>query len=183
MKWMVVIVTCIVASFSVKAQTGLDSISADLPGDSTFYVVDSVAVGIGAMQDLSPEKIASISVVSGPGVVRKYGERAANGVIYIETKAFARKHYTALFSNRSAAYKKLLTDNKGDDTRFAYILNGRVLAINPEGELSAIKDNDLRAISVMPGKDLERVYGIKDKAAGVLVTTGSVASGDGAYAR
>lgn len=183
MKWFVIVVTCMVASLSVKAQTGLDSISADLPGDTSFYVVDSVAVGINAMHDLSPEKIASISVVAGPGVVRKYGERAANGVIYIETKDFARKHYTALFSNRSAAYKKLLTDNKGDDGRFAYILNGRVLTINPEGELSAIKDNDLRAISVMQGKDLERVYGVKDKAAGVLITTGSVASGDGAYAK
>ncbi|PUZ27109.1 hypothetical protein GA0116948_104101 [Chitinophaga costaii] len=174
MKWTVLCVI-LLAAFSAQAQTGTPE-NGSPENDSTFYVVDSVAVGLGSMHDLSPEKIASISVVSGAGVVRKYGERAANGVIYIETKVFARKHYTALFANSSAAYKQLLTENKGDDTHFAYVLNGRLLTINPEGELSAIQLTELRAISVMQPKDLQRIYGVKDKVAGVLITT-STSSG------
>ncbi|HEY0273494.1 MAG TPA: hypothetical protein VGC22_09940 [Chitinophaga sp.] len=182
MKWTVLCVM-LLAALSAHAQNGAPENSSP-ENDSTFYVVDSVAVGLGGMHDLSPEKIASISVISGAGVVRKYGEKAANGVIYIETKAFARKHYTALFAASSPAYKKLLADNKGDDTRFAYVLNGRLLKINPEGELSAIQLAELRAISVMQEKDVQRIYGVKDKVAGVLITTGSgnVAHSEGGIA-
>ena len=44
-----------------------------------------VDFGNGAM-DISPEDIASVSVLKGPGAAALYGTRASNGVIIIETK-------------------------------------------------------------------------------------------------
>jgi TonB-linked SusC/RagA family outer membrane protein len=51
-----------------------------------LYIVDGVPLG-GDIQDLSPDDIASISVLKGGNAAALYGSRASNGAIIITTKA------------------------------------------------------------------------------------------------
>ena len=61
---------------------GNRSISGD---NQPLYVIDGVPT-LGSPQDLSPDLIASISVLKGPNAAALYGSAAQNGAIIIETK-------------------------------------------------------------------------------------------------
>src|SRR5690606_35632535 len=57
-----------------------------ISGDSQpLYVVDGVPVS-GGINSMSPDNIASISVLKGPSAAALYGSAAQNGAIIVETK-------------------------------------------------------------------------------------------------
>lgn len=63
-------------------------INSDTGGSEDFWGNQSVDRGSG-MADISPDDIASISVLKGPAAAALYGSRAGNGVIMITTKTGA----------------------------------------------------------------------------------------------
>lgn len=121
---------------------GLGSINGS---NQPLYVVDGVplqtgafsgqgsAVATGGVNNISPEDIASVTVLKGAAATSLYGSRANNGVIIITTKSGGKgegKNYTITYSgNVEASRVSLLPDmqNKwgqgwnGDQT---YIENG-----------------------------------------------------------
>ena len=60
-------------------------------GSSTapLYIIDGVQASSGAVMAMNPNDIASISILKDASATSIYGSRAANGVVYVTTKAGA----------------------------------------------------------------------------------------------
>ena len=60
-------------------------------GSSTapLYIIDGVTASSGAVMAMNPNDIASISILKDASATSIYGSRAANGVVYVTTKAGA----------------------------------------------------------------------------------------------
>jgi hypothetical protein len=134
------------------------------------YVVDSVEVESSAVNNIGPDQIAMITIARGRKTVEKFGERATNGVFYLETKPFARKRYNRLFSNLSPAYAAAL-QKLGSDSSFRYIIGDSVLTTNPESQLAALEAKDITAVQVLTAPAQIKQYGIKEGEVGVIVET------------
>jgi hypothetical protein len=117
-----------------------------VPQDALIFI-DSVESKNG-MEGLDPTKIALINIVKGKKLKEKYGPAGENGVIFIETVAFARKRYTLMFAELSAAYKKQLV-KAGSDSSFTYLLNGEPVQSNREQMLAAVERKDIAKVTVI----------------------------------
>jgi len=136
------------------------------------YVIDSVEVGAEAMNGLGPDQIAMITIARGKKTVEKYGERAASGVFYIETKAFARKRYNRMFSDLSPAYAAAL-QRYGSDSSFQYIMGDSVLTTNRESQLATLAPKDITEIRVEGGQQAstKKLSKIREEDVRVLINT------------
>jgi len=82
-----------------------EQITSDLVNDGALQEVD---YGTGA-SEISPDDIASISVLKGAGSAALYGARAANGVILITTKRGKHNRGFGVSTNSSLTIETLLT--------------------------------------------------------------------------
>jgi len=82
-----------------------EQITSDLVNDGALQEVD---YGTGA-SEISPDDIASISVLKGAGSAALYGARAANGVILITTKRGKNNRGFGVSTNSSLTIETLLT--------------------------------------------------------------------------
>ncbi|GGH15059.1 hypothetical protein FAZ19_06955 [Sphingobacterium alkalisoli] len=89
------------------------------------------------MQKYDANQIASVTIVKDSTYLHIYGNTP--GSVYIETKSFSRKRFINYFRSKSIEFKQLL-DSLENDNSFQYILNGKVLAKNYEGNLAAIDE-------------------------------------------
>lgn len=139
--------------------------------DSTLFIVDSVEATDG-LKNLSPDKIAFMNVVKSPTLQAKYGPKAANGIIYIETKPFARKRYNRLFTGLSPAFEAAIK-KYGDDSKFQYILDGVKIDENSMNMLAALEPNGIADLVVVDAKMLKKTFDVKDKEkkVGVIITS------------
>lgn len=134
------------------------------------YVVDSVEVEPSALNNIGPDKLAMITIARGRKTVEKFGERATNGVVYMETKPFARKRYNRLFSSLTPAYAAAL-QKLGSDSSFRYIMGDSVLTINLESQLAAIEPQNITAVQMLTDPARLKQYGLKEGEIGVVVQT------------
>lgn len=134
------------------------------------YVVDSVEVESSAVNNIGPDQIAMITIARGRKTVEKFGERATNGVFYLETKPFARKRYNRLFSSLSPAYAAAL-QKLGSDSSFRYIMGDSVITTNPESQLAALEPKDIATVQVLTDPAQVKRYGLKEREVGVIVET------------
>jgi len=65
----------------IQKQTVKTELSNDV-----LYIIDGKELHSGSMKDIDPTKIKAINVLKGDVAVKKYGERAKNGVVEITTK-------------------------------------------------------------------------------------------------
>jgi bla regulator protein BlaR1 len=56
-----------------------------LPKD-VLYIIDGKEMQSGSMKDVDPTTIKMVNVLKGEAAVKKYGEKAKNGVVEITTK-------------------------------------------------------------------------------------------------
>ncbi|WP_240915508.1 SusC/RagA family TonB-linked outer membrane protein [Polaribacter sp. 20A6] len=82
-----------------------EQITSDLVNDGSLQEVD---YGNGA-SEISPDDIASISILKGAGSAALYGARAANGVVLITTKRGKKKKGLGVSINSSLTIETLLT--------------------------------------------------------------------------
>ncbi len=82
-----------------------EQITSDLVNDGSLAEVD---YGNGG-SEISPEDIASISILKGAGSAALYGARAANGVVVITTKRGGKKEGLGVSINSSITVETLLT--------------------------------------------------------------------------
>ncbi len=132
------------------------------------YIIDSVEVDPVAVNELGPDQIAMITIARGRKTVEKYGDRATNGVFFIETKPFARKRYNRLFSSLSPAYAAALR-KYGNDSSFRYIISDSVITTNPVSQLAALEKNDITDIQLLVSADEKKRYGLKEEEIGVII--------------
>ncbi len=135
-----------------------------------IYVVDSVQIANDQVSKIVPSDIATVIVVKGKSATDLLGTKAKDGIVYIETKQFAKKRYWRFFAAKLANYSKILP-NPDNDSHIQYVLDGRILKKDYEGELSTINDNNIRAMAIIPKDTLLKRYGIYRKQFGVEIFT------------
>lgn len=135
-----------------------------------IFFIDSVRVKKEDLQNYEPSNIAAMTVFKDSSAIARGGIEAKNGLIYIETKRFAKDRYWNYFRLKSPQYAKLvpLIDS---DISIQYILNKKVLKENYEGDLSSINDKVFKGIQIISKKQLKKEYGITDKDFGVIITS------------
>jgi len=134
-----------------------------------IFFIDSVRVNKRVLQNYNPNEIASVTVYKGSDATKKI-DAAINGLIFIETKKFAKLKYWKFFKSKSEEYSKLATSPE-DDSNIQYILNKRILKDNFEGDLAAIDDKIFKGIQILSKQQLINDYNINDKDFGVLITS------------
>ncbi len=137
--------------------------------DPVFFI-DSINVTRIEMMQYQPSQIASLSVYKDTNAIKLVGPQGKDGVIYVETKKFAAKRYWRFFASKSPEYLNTVPTPEAD-TSVIYILNGKVLKENFEGDLAAIKNSNFIDLKIIGKDDLYKQYNVADKAFGVLIKT------------
>jgi len=140
----------------------------DDSNDPVFFI-DSIRVNKNILKNYNPDEIALVTVYKGLDAIKRV-KSATNGLIYIETKDFARERYWKYFKTKSNEYAKIALSPK-KDTNIQYILNKKVLKDNFEGDLASINDTAFRGIQIIDKKTLEKDYGIFNMDYGVIIQT------------
>lgn len=143
--------------------------AATMAQDSVLYIVDSVEATNG-LEQLTPDKIALINIVKSPTLQAQYGAKAANGIMYIETRPFARRRFNRLFTSLSPAFEAAIK-KYGDDSKFQYILDGTKIDDNSVNMLAALEKKNITSLVVVDGDTLKKTYDVKDRKVGVIITS------------
>ncbi|MEO6734629.1 MAG: hypothetical protein ABIN01_25635 [Ferruginibacter sp.] len=139
------------------------------PADMVFFL-DSIKANADVLKDLHPQDIAMLSVYKNADSLKIKDLNAKNGIVYITTKAYARKHYWNYFKSISPDYAKQVPDLDAE-AELVYILNGKVLTTNYESVLFDINDSNLIELKLIDKKTLKREYDISVRAVGVVIKT------------
>jgi hypothetical protein len=134
-----------------------------------IFFIDSIRVNKRVLQNYNPNEIAMVTVYKNSDATEKM-ESASNGMIYIETKKFAKERYWKYFKSKSEKYAEIVSSPESD-TNVQYILNKKVLTNNFEGDLAAIGDKIFKGIQVINKQQLINDYHITDKEYGVLISS------------
>jgi len=149
-------------------QNNETSVVIENSNDPVFFI-DSIQVNKTVLQSYNPNEIASITVYKSADAIRRM-KKATNGLIYIETKEFAKNRYWEYFKSKSQEYAKIVP-SLDSDMNVQYILNKRILKNNFEGDLATINDKIFKGIQIIDKQQLMRDYNIKDKEFGVIITS------------
>ena len=164
-----IVIFCFGYFLPASSQTG--QLSTNKKGDGQpIFILDSVRTNRNALDQIQPTDILSISVYKDEHAIKLIGPDGANGVVYIETKKFARTKYWKLLTNNSAEYLQAVPSAESD-SNVAYILNGTVLTKDVESQLSSVTVESLISLRVINKETLSRQYGITNKSTGVVITT------------
>lgn len=137
-------------------------------GNDPVYFIDSVNVEQSEMMKYEPSQIAIVNVYKDKDALELMGEDGKDGVIYIETKDFAKNRYWKYFCSKSKEYAQAVPSSTQDDG-IQYILNDRVLQKDFEGDLALIDDSIFKGILVIGERDLKKKYKIDNKSIGVVI--------------
>jgi hypothetical protein len=137
-------------------------------GNDPIFFVDSVNIDKSELKNYDPKDIAQVTVYKDSDAIRLAGPEGKDGVVYVETKEFARKLYWTFFSSKSAEYSRIVP-TPGSDSLIQYILNKRVLTSNFEGDLALVSDSIFKKITILDRDALQSQYHISDKTYGVVI--------------
>lgn len=135
--------------------------------DPVFFI-DSVNVTRVELQNYQPTDIAVVTVYKDTNAIKLVGPQGRDGAVYIETKKFVGNKYWSFFKGKSTEYLKVVP-SPGSDSSVVYILNGKVLTANFEGDLAGIDDKSFIDLQVIDKAKLLTDYGIKDKSIGIVI--------------
>ncbi|HEY8895048.1 MAG TPA: hypothetical protein VIM79_09550 [Niastella sp.] len=134
--------------------------------DPVFFI-DSVHVSKRELEKYQPTEIATLTVYKDSNAIKLIGEQGKYGVIYIETKKFARNRYWQYLKHKSPEYAKAVPSPEKED-QVVYIINGKIQA-NPEGSLATINDSNFIDLKVVGAAFLKKTYGIRDRKYGIVI--------------
>ena len=93
-----------------------------------------------------------------------------DGVVYVEKKVFDTRHYYRYFARTSTAYAQLVAAGVAE-TNIQYVLNGRLLTTNYEGDLASIDDQLFQGLAVLDQAALQQRYPGNSATYGVVLTS------------
>lgn len=137
------------------------------------YFLDSVNVREEVITRTDSSRISSIAVYKGLQARRLVGEeKAADGVVFVETREFARRRFERLFSLLSRQYRKTLEKCSEQRDSIVYVLNGKVLNGNYETDLASLTREVIESVTVLkPSKALKK-YALPAPAPAVEIVSG-----------
>jgi hypothetical protein len=141
--------------------------------EEPVYFIDSIRTNLAFLEEAyKPSDFAFVTVYKDSNAIKIGGKEAKNGVIYVITKSFARQSYWAYFKSKSPEYLKNVPDLKSEKD-VIYILNGKTLTENYEGDLYNINDTNFIELNFIDKKQLKGNYNISNKKFGILIKTKS----------
>jgi len=114
--------------------------------------------------------IATVSVYKDQDAIDLVGADGKDGVVFIQTKSFTKQQYQSFFKSQSKDFAKVLNADP-DESQMQYILNGRTLTENFEGDLGLINASTFKELKIIDAETLKKDYNITDKKVGVLITS------------
>jgi hypothetical protein len=139
-------------------------------GKDPVLFLDSVNITRVDMLGYNPNDIAEVVVYKDTNAIRLVGEQGKFGVVYVETKKFARNKYWNYFKSKSADYLKVVPAPESDSS-VIYILNGEILKTNFEWKLAKIDDKNFIRLDIIDQQKLEKYFSISGKSFGVIIRT------------
>lgn len=136
-------------------------------GKQPIIFIDSIQVNQLEMHKYDASDIASVTIAKDSTTLGLFGN-TKDGVVYIETKSFSRKRFINYFKSKSPDFKELL-ESLENDSSFQYILNGKALTENYEGNLAAIDDKVFKSLTILDKRELTRKYKNTNKDFGILI--------------
>lgn len=139
-------------------------------GENPIYFIDSVRVA--RIDNLNPNDLASVTVYKNKEATDIIGEDGKDGLIYMETKTFARRRYWRYFMSKSPEYAKIVPTPE-TDTVVQYILNNKIRTEKQGliGNLASINDKTFKNIQIIGKATLIKDYGIENKEYGVIISS------------
>ncbi|MBO9730052.1 MAG: hypothetical protein J7623_15550 [Chitinophaga sp.] len=138
--------------------------------DDPVYVLDSVVVTQAVVGQVSPDRIGLMTIAKGSKAVLKYGSQAENGVVYIETKPFARKRVQTLLRSKSPQYDSLL-NKYGNDSSFLYVVNGHPMEPTNETLFMTLDQKTFRSINILTREQIVKSFGEAKHEAVIVITS------------
>ena len=136
-------------------------------GANPYFEIDGQPVNQNDLAKYNPTDIASLTTYYNKEAINRFGEKAKDGALTIETKTFATNKYESLFKTFSIDYEKMIKEtNKGE---IQYILNDRILTENFEGDLASLNNKLLKEIKIINQNELFNKFQIQDKKVGVII--------------
>ncbi|MGF7231102.1 hypothetical protein [Arachidicoccus sp.] len=166
--------TCLLSFYTISVIAQQSDSTKPQIGKSPLIFVDSVQFNRTNLTKIKPGEIADITVLSKKNAVDRFGEKAKDGVIYIETKTMAKSIYWRFLKSKSEDFTKDFPTPESDSLA-QYIVDDKVLNLtkdNHEGTLTRIiRSNRFKAIKIITKTQLVRDYNVNGKQYGVLITT------------
>ncbi|AWH86159.1 hypothetical protein HYN59_14040 [Flavobacterium album] len=138
-------------------------------GIPSVFFLDSLEITMDDFRKINPLTLTLTSVYYDSTAVELVGERGRRGVVYLETKQFAKKRYWNFFRSKSKEYRKLFP-TKDSDMNAVYILNDTVQTGDDfHGDLALIDNETFISIKIIDKKSLKKKYSITDKDYGIVI--------------
>jgi len=137
-------------------------------GENPIFFIDSVLTAKKDFFQFNPKLIASMRILDGKDATDVLGDKAQDGLVYLESIPFAKQRFERYFKNKSEAYRQLLL-TKPADSSIQYILNSKLLVKDYEGNLSAIDDKVFEGLKILSKEELVTAYGNTEKIIGVEI--------------
>jgi hypothetical protein len=139
----------------------------DKLGANPYFEIDGQPVSQSDLGKYNPTDIASLTTYYDKDAIKRFGEKAKDGAVTIETKPFATNKYETFFKSYSKAYEQMIIAT--DRNEIQYILNDRVLTENFEGDLALLNSKLLKELKIIDQGILLDKYKVQNKKVGVIL--------------
>lgn len=135
-----------------------------------LYIIDGVALAKDGLKEINPKDIVLVNVLKGVSATALYGSiGGANGVIQITTRKAAIETYHKNIGAASEAYA-LKVSTIQNENEILYVVNGKPLLTNFEGDLCQIKTEQILNVTLLDAAATKAKYGVEKKEGAVVIT-------------
>lgn len=135
-----------------------------------LYIIDGVAIDKDSLKEINPKDIVLMNVFKGVSATALYGSiGGANGVIQITTRKAAIETYHKNIGAASEAYA-LKVSTIQDENEILYVVNGKPLLKNFEGDLCQINTEQILNVTLLDAAAAKAKYGVEKKEGAVVIT-------------
>lgn len=136
-------------------------------GDKPYFMIDGKEATLSEIKALDENNIAAITTYFDKEATSRFGAKAKDGAVLLETSEYATTRFEKVLSKKSVEYQNLIASMAHEDIR--YVLNGTPLAEGYEGLLASLTAKTLRSVEVIDSLMLHDLYPRTGKKAGVLI--------------
>lgn len=136
-------------------------------GPNPYFEINGESINRNELGNYDPNSIASLTTFYNEDAIRLFGNKAKDGAVIIQTKDFCINEFETLFKSFSSDFEELIKETSSSEIQ--YILNGKILVENFEGDLATLNDKLLKSLKVIGSDELKNKYQIDSKNFGVII--------------
>ena len=163
-----IVITMKPMTFAIEAMG--NEISASKPSeisDNVLVIIDGKESTKAEMEEINPDKIASIDVLKNKASIEKYGEKGQDGVILIKLKTDNQSTaFQTVKVQTNSPFKFGNTDGTGNQPLI--VIDG---VVDKSQNINNIPPETIESISVLKNESATKIYGEKGKDGVILITT------------